>query len=456
LLAATPNHAADFGVSFTPITIGEIATDSYTSFGCSLVDYDGDGDPDVFVANMLANCLYRNDGGFQFTKVTTGPVVTDAADSDAGVWADFDNDGDLDLFVTNWEAPAADFFYRNDDASQFTRITEGSWVNDSKKGNGAAWADFNNDGQVDLFVANNIDGPSLWKNDGQGGVSEATGPWSAVSVGPQCCAWADYDNDGDPDLFVSCLLGTGLIDNLFFENQGGGIFLGILTGPHVNDGTRSAPVAWGDYDNDGDFDLFVGRGGGRAGVREPDLLYRNNGDRTFTPILEGPLVSDDAISAGAAWGDYDNDGHLDLFVSAQSGPDFLYHNERDGTFSQVLEGEIVNDPGHGGACSWADFDNNGFLDLYVCNNDIYAGNLAEPNFLYRNEGNSNAWMMVRLVGTSSNRAAIGAKIRVRSSIWGKEVWQLRQISGGDGLSQSDFRAHFGLGDATKVDLLRIE
>jgi hypothetical protein len=350
--------------------------------------------------------------------------------------------------VSNYASPAADAFYLNKGGGQFTRITEGAWVNDRSPGNPATWADYDNDGHVDLYVGNINTSAFLWKNDGQGGMTLVTGTVTST-LNSMDCSWADYDNDGDPDLFVSC----DAAPNLLFENQGDGTFLRVLTGPPVDVIAHSLAVAWGDYDNDGHFDLFVATG---YSSPEADLLYRNNGDRTFTRILNGSPVDDTVRSWGAAWGDYDNDGYLDLFVANQQGPNLLYHNERIGRFSQVFDGEVVSDAGHHGPGAWADFDNDGSLDLLVCHIDISGGGLPEPNSLYRNQGNSNAWIMVRLVGTVSNRAAIGAKVRVHATIWGKSVWQLRQISGGEGACQGDLRTHFGLGDATKVDTLRIE
>lgn len=442
---------------FTRITGGPQDTPAF-SLGCSLVDYDDDGDPDIFVAMYPNNCLYRNDGGFQFSAVTSGPIVTDQNDTVGGAWADFDNDGDLDMFVANWSSPAADVFYRNDGGGQFARVGNGPWVEDKVMGAGASWADFDNDGLVDIYVGT-VDGYSrLWRNNGLGGVSSATGAVTSVSYGHTGSAWADFDNDGDQDLFVACTLHNAGQKDLFFENQGDGTFDRIMTGPQVSVTRRTAPAAWGDFDNDGDFDLFVGAGCAQAPVPAsdlPDLLYRNNGDRTFTRILEGPVVNDTALSFGAAWGDYDNDGCLDLIVANQSDANLLYHNERDGTFSRVLEGELVTDLAHSQRCAWADFDNDGFLDLFVTACNGYA-NIPEPDLLYRNQGNSNKWLILRLVGTVSNRAAIGTKIRALSTVSGNPVWQLRQVSGGESWAQSDLRVHFGLGDATNVTTLRIE
>jgi ASPIC and UnbV/FG-GAP-like repeat len=128
----------------------------------------------------------------------------------------------------------------------------------------------------------------------------------------------------------------------------------------------------------------------------------------------------------------------------------LYHNEGNGAFSRVTSGSLVNDGGQSQACTWGDYDNDAFLDLFVANQS------NEPNFLYRNNGNSNAWIKVRCVGTVSNRSAIGAKVRLKAIIRGKRVEQLREMTGGDGRSGQTLIAHFGLGDATNIDTLRIK
>jgi hypothetical protein len=130
---------------------------------------------------------------------------------------------------------------------------------------------------------------------------------------------------------------------------------------------------------------------------------------------------------------------------------FLYHNNGDGTFTKITTGSPANESGHSWGCAWADYDNDGFLDLFAAQND------RRGNYLYRNNGNSNRWLTVKLIGTVSNRAAIGAKVRVKATIGGVSRWQLRQITGGSGwVGYNELRANFGLGDATNIDLVRIE
>jgi hypothetical protein len=301
----------------------------------------------------------------------------------------------------------------------------------------------------------------LYHNNGDGTMTRITaGPISNSGGNSTGCSWADYDGDGDLDLFVAnCIWGQFSPNEFQFRNDGNGTFTRITTGAPVNDGGYSGGIAWGDYDNDGDLDLFV-----TDGLGENNRLYRNDGLDGFVRLTVGASVNDGGSSIGAAWGDYDNDGYLDLFVANDLGENnFLYHNEGDGTLSKVTEGGVVNDGGRSWGCAWADFNNDGYLDLFVANGgaDFLPLPPAEPSFLYRNDakanGNANGWLLVRLVGTASNRSAIGAKIRVQASIRGKSMWQLREVSGGSGwCSQDDLRAHFGLGDAAQVDLLRIE
>ena len=155
----------------------------------------------------------------------------------------------------------------------------------------------------------------------------------------------------------------------------------------------------------------------------------------------------------AAWEDFDNDGNLDLFVSQNtgSGParkNLLYHNNGDGTFTSLTNSSLTSDSGYFAGLAWGDYDNDGFPDLFLA-----AG---QPSFLYHNEGNSSNWITFKLVGTVSNRSAIGAKVRVKATIQGKTYWQMRHVSNSDGLAGNSLNAHFGLGDATNADTMRIE
>jgi photosystem II stability/assembly factor-like uncharacterized protein len=433
--------------TFTQITSGDIVNNEGTSFGNSWGDYDNDGDLDLFVANGGNNFLYANNGDGIFTKITSGAIVNDGGNSRAGTWGDYDNDGDLDLFVANGADGDAEnnFLYRNNGNATFTKITQGAIVNDGGPSISAAWGDYDNDGDLDLFVANKAANNYLYQNNGGGTFTKITAGAVVNDVGISYgCSWVDYDDDGDLDLFV--VNGDG-DNNFLYRNNGNGTFAKITTSAIIfNEGGNPRGHSWGDYDNDGDLDLFVAN---CCGIN--NFLYANNGDGTFTKIIDRDVVNDGGNSHGSGWGDYDNDGDLDLFVAnASSRKNALYANNGDGAFTKITTGAIVNDNANTFACTWSDYDNDGDLDLFDANDN-------ENNILYRNNGNSNHWINVKCTGTVSNTSAIGAKVRVKTIIQGRAIWQLQEISAQTGWgSQNSLNVEFGLGDATVIDSLKIE
>ena len=434
--------------TFSQVTLGQIATDGGDSTGVSWSDYDGDGYLDLFVSNFGTprNFLYRNNGDETFTRVESAPLTTDIMNAEGCVWADFDNDGDLDLFVSVGLG-ANDVLYRNDGSGVFTRLTNTPPVQSGGNSRGCAWADYDQDGWVDLFVANEkLQKNFLFHNNGSNGFTRILTGAIAMDVGNSYgCCWGDYDNDGYPDLFVAYNGGRSYL----YHNRGNGTFLKVTNGVIVTNIANSASGAWGDYDNDGYLDLFV------ANLGQKNFLYHNNGDGTFSSITNSGIGQEASYSWGGAWEDYDNDGYLDLFV-ANGQPngtgvkDYLFRNAGDGTFIKVTRGSLVSDSAAGDGCAWGDYNNDGFVDLFVSNIN------GQNNFLYRNNGNSNHWLTVRCDGRVSNRAAIGARLELTAEINGKSVRQIREISGGSGYgSQNDLRAHFGVGQATNVSSLRI-
>jgi enediyne biosynthesis protein E4 len=188
-----------------------------------------------------------------------------------------------------------------------------------------------------------------------------------------------------------------------------------------------------------------------------NLLYRNAGNGTFTRITDGAIASDTGFFLSCTWVDYDNDGWLDLFVTADAssgGKNRLYHNEDGINFTKVTQGSLVNDVANHGGCTWGDYDNDGFLDVFVPNGTVYG---QQRNGLYHNNTNTNSWLKLKCVGTTSNRSAIGTKVRAKATIAGQERWQTRQIVGSEGwVSFNALDVVIGLGDAVNIDLLRIE
>lgn len=449
---------------FTKVTTGPIVSDLGYSAGGSWVDYNNDGLLDLFVFNGMDGVphypyLYRNNGDRTFTAITSGPPFNVLAESYSACWSDYDNDGYLDLLMSTG---TGSLLFRNNGDGTFDQITNNPALATFGV---ASWVDYNNDGLLDLFLPGlNNAYNSLYRNNGDGTFSSITNSTLATERGSFVgSAWADYDNDGNLDVFLIGQRVAGIPQlNRLYHNNGDGNFTRITSGSMVNDLVdRSASCAWGDYDNDGFLDLFVANRNGPN-----NFLYHNNGDGTFTRITNGIIVNDpansppgcDCGSYGCAWGDYDNDGFLDLFVTNEGPPDlvptvvnFLYHNNGDGTFTKFTTGKPVTEYSDSWGSAWGDYDNDGFLDLFASRGD------GRGNYLYHNIGNSNGWLTVKLIGTVSNRSAIGAQVRVKATVGGMSRWQLRQIAVGGVLHGHDeLWAHFGLGDATNIDVVRIE
>ncbi|MBI2925061.1 MAG: CRTAC1 family protein [Verrucomicrobia bacterium] len=423
--------------------------------GATWVDYDNDGFLDLFAGNRGdnpgdGNFLYRNNGNGTFTRITEGSVVTDRVRTVGGAWGDYDNDGFMDLFVGNYR-DEQDFLYQNNGNGTFTKITGGPLLTDFGSAGIGAWADYDRDGFLDLFVPRISGSGRLYHNNGNGNFPDFK-TFDANSTEPGAAAWADFDNDGDPDLLVTAL-GSG--KNTIFRNDGLSatktVFTKFNDGVISSEGGNSVSCAWGDYDNDGFLDLFIPNGTGhQASLQYTNFLYHNMGNGSFAKVSGSPVSDDRGDSYAASWADVDNDGDLDLFVANGSDQmSFFYLNNGDGTFTKVQEGAPLR-PGKVSCIAWGDYDNDGFLDLFLTQYD-YRGNL-----LFRNRTNGNHWLKLKLIGTVSNRSALGAKVRVKATIGGTTYWQMREINMNDGWSDVHLLAHFGLGQATNVETLRIE
>jgi enediyne biosynthesis protein E4 len=433
-------------------------TDIGTSRGGAWGDYDNDGFIDLFVPQSGASggsalqFLYHNNANGTFTRVTNGPIAAVVSTGWGAAWGDYDNDGFPDLFLGNINQQ--NYLFHNNGAGSFTEDPNPSFVSDIANSRSVTWVDYDNDGYVDLFRTTLNEPRRLYYNNHDGTFPPVTGPEFLTAPGTFLgVAWGDYNNDGRPDLFLPQGSEGDPQPSRLYRNDGGGSFTNVATG--VLAASRSSHgAAWGDYDNDGDLDLFVANGLQPAPEGRPNFLYRNNGDGTFTSLTSLPANDPEnqgGASLGCNWGDYDNDGWLDLFVVNRAGQNnFLYHNNGDGTFTKITNSIAANDGGNSAAAAWGDYDNDGFLDLFV-------GNVGEANFLYHNNTNDNHWLKFRLIGTRSNRAAIGAKVRVHATINGQSIWQMREVPGGDGqMGQNSLYLHVGLGNATTADLVRIE
>lgn len=436
---------------FQRVTEGAIVNDGGVSRGVAWGDYDADGFPDLFVTNTAnqSGFLYHNNRDGTFARVTDWAGAQLAASAEGAAWADYDNDGDLDLYITNRE-DSVNLLFRNNGDGSFVRVMDSALVADKGNSTGSCWADVDRDGDLDVFVARRDKQHNLlFSNNGDGTFRKIT-EGSIVNDGgdSRTCGWADADLDGDPDLFV----GNAHEQSFYYRNDGSWRFTRLTAGPFVTNKGYTYGTSWADYDNDGDFDLFV------AHVLEPNLLYSNDGKGTFQNALGVTLSNDTGASKGNAWGDYDNDGDLDLIVAngtpGRQNFDFLYRNDGSGAFNRISKGAIASDDYVSAGTAWADYDNDGDLDLFVAN--WGDGEKGENNLFYVNKGSAGGWVIIKTVGVRSNRFGVGTRVHVVANIRGKTITQTQQVSGQTGYgSQSDLRLHFGVGDAARVDSVEL-
>lgn len=437
------------GSVFTP-TQNNLGITSPVGFaGFAWGDYDGDGDLDLFVPRGdQPSVLYRNDGGTQFVDVSATGVLADGTGNHANgaIWGDFDGDGDLDLVFADDGLK----LYRND-GSLFTDVSAESQLINIDPGQQllqAAAGDYDKDGDMDVVSAG-ATGMALpmriLRNDNGKftDVANAVVSPSVPSLESWNPTWVDIDNDGDLDLWMPTIRATSQGCKLLL-NQGGTFVVADsnITGIKARSAIAST---WGDFDNDGDMDLFlIPYTGDNDGVAK---FYKNNGNGTFTDIAHS-LGLDVSFndSRGVCWGDYDNDGDQDLLMGRMFNPQRLYRND-GGTFVEV---GIETGAGIVGRSSrsvtFVDYDTDGSLDLFC------AGS-SQPNWLLHNGGNSNHWIGIKPRGTTSNTAGIGARIRVVAG----SLKQSRDVqAGAGGITNGYLWPHFGLGSATRVDSVIVQ
>ncbi|HEX6804127.1 MAG TPA: CRTAC1 family protein [Terriglobales bacterium] len=466
--------------------------------GVCVADFDGDGWPDIYFVNgrdlynrgiSVRNALYRNNRDGTFTDVTDHAGVPGTGYGLGCVWGDYDNDGFPDLFVTQY---GRNVLYHNNGDGTFTDVTDKAGVGGLESGafhSGATFFDYDRDGYLDLYVGSYValdpEGPrycnigtvksscppsaykgsanALYHNNGDGTFTNVTRAMNMyqpngknLSVGA-----ADYDGDGWPDLFVA----NDGVEAYLYHNQQGKRFeeIGVPSGMAYSAGGRlmaAMCISLGDYDNDGWQDLYISDFQGSS-----DHVWHNDGKGNFDEVSEALGVTaptQHVLSFGGGFFDYDNDGWLDLFIAnghvypeiEQASPgtrykqvNSLFHNEAGQRFREAgaETGVATQTPHAARGVAFADFDNDGFVDVLVANN-------GDPPLLLRNSGNGNHFINFKLAGTKSNRDAMGARIRMVSG----GTSQIREISGGGSyLSQSDLRVNFGLGKATSAQTVEI-
>jgi hypothetical protein len=422
-LVPTVSRADVYFQELTDLTNGDLG-DAGDGRCAAWIDFDGDGDLDLHVVNYgQPDLLLRNEGGDLFVNVATDSLA-DAGNGTAAAWADYDNDGDLDVYLSRDLQPNK--LLRNDGGGAFTDVPL-SMADDDGPGRGVAWGDYDRDGLIDIFLANDGTFDALFQNFGPLGDDWLFLRMGGIGVedGSSCPTWCDYNGDGLPDLYLT----RRLQENILYMNSGTMGFFSVLGGTVVADPGDGRGVTWGDQDGDGIMDLYLVNAGG------VDRLLR--GDGTSFQAVTGAELGDTGDGRCVGWADQDNDGDLDLFVGRGLHRDFILLNE-DGAFARV----VMENAGESQSLTWGDYDGDGDLDLYLVRNGA--------NRLYRNDQqHGNHWLEVDLMGTTSNRAAIGARLRL---VAGGRV-QVRRIAAGGNPGQDALTAHFGLGGAASVDSL---
>lgn len=454
-----------FGVSaqnFIKMDLGDLTSTSSASRSANFLDVNDDGWDDIFISNGKSggqnNMLYINNGDGSFTTVTTDDIVNDGGSSDAASFADVDNDGDLDMMVVTWHGQI-NSFYRNLGDGSFDYEPDAAMGNTLTYSEAAAWGDANGDGCVDLCITNSgltaegrinfyyenkCDG--LFEKINNQHPSDNLARRSSRSVD-----WIDLDDDGDLDLFIT---NEYAAKNYLYINDGTGQFTENTTSQIVSVARSSAGSSWSDVDNDGDFDLFIANYRASSGDNQNNELYLNEGNLVFTPVTTGDIVNDGGCSFTSTFGDYDNDGDEDLFIGNAYCPpnhNFVYENT-GGVFERKTSSILEEETGYTFGAAWGDYNQDGFIDL-ICANTFSEN---ETNDFYENQPNGNSWYKIRLVGATLNKSAIGSIVKVKATIDGNPRWQMRRINSNSGYcSQNSYTQHFGLKDATMIDSLVI-
>ncbi len=432
--------------TFTDVTDKAGVGDKGWGMGCAFGDYDNDGNPDLYITNYGTNVLYNNNGDGSFSDVTVKAGVGDEGWGTSLAWGDYDNDGDLDIYGANY-IEFDKTMNPGEPNSAFKR--EQSLLMDSKLF----------EGQRNVLYSNNGDGSFTDVTD-EAGVGNSPGKSMGV-------LFSDFNDDGHPDIYIT----NDKSRNVLYVNSGKGTFTDVGGSYGVDSPLSGMGVTVGDYDNDGDMDIFS-----TYTQKETNILYKNrvvsyaNGKRgrpsshfvnTTVKAGMGEEVGVGYFGWGTEFLDYDNDGYVDIFIANGHGmPDFdnprstigqrnqLFRNSGDGTFL-----EVYGNTGYGlrlknssRGVAKGDFDNDGDIDILVTNNNGYA------TLLKNDAGNVNNWLNIKLVGTKSNRDAIGARVRVTAG----QMCQTRELRCGSGyLSQSDIRLCFGLGGNSKAGMVEI-
>ncbi len=445
-------------------------------------DYDRDGSLDLFVTGAGTSvAVYKNVGG-RFQEVTARTGLAGVRWGKSLNLVDYDNDGYLDLYIARdgWGGALPNSLYRNQGDGTFQDVSTEAGVADPGSGFVSLWGDLDNDGFLDLVVANGIlrDGSTtqMYRNNGDGtfrNVTAEAGLIEPPDYGAIGIALGDYDRDGDLDLFIN---GYRSAPNRLYRNDGNFTFTEVARRAGVEQPAHSGYVCFFvDYNNDGypdllttslaDFGLVLEGLTDTFSVRAPEeipvdapRLFRNNRDGTFTDVtFEAGLVYPMGVM-GAGVADLDNNGYVDFYFGTgdprmwRLEPNRLFRNNGDGTFSDLTMYAEVGHLGKGHGVTFVDHNGNGALDIHAHVGGAYSGDAWRNAFYENRRGNRNNWLQVDLIGTQSNRYAVGAAVILK--VGGMILH--REVKGSEGFgSTNPYRQHFGLGTPSRIDLLEV-
>jgi hypothetical protein len=468
-----PNIAAEAGLQ---------ARGDQWAGACIVDDFTGDGRLDVVTTNLDPDAgatLFVNRGDGTFDPRSEGTGLEDQVGAANASHADIDNDGDLDLLLLRggWERPKRMSLLRNGGDGTFVDVTERAGMTTPIASQSAAWADYNNDGLVDVYVCGESnpqrpemnDRGRLYRNDGDGTFTDvATYAGVFNDRWAKGAAWGDYDNDGSIDLYVS---NCGQ-PNRLYRNDGDGTFTDVAESLGVTEPLNSFSCWFWDYDNDGRLDLLVLSFGaslsdvvrsalGRETTGERPRLFHNEGPAGFRDVTKEAGLDRVMVAMGSNFGDLDNDGYLDFYAGTGRPeyryvvPNLLFKNVDGLRFEDVTTASGTGHLQKGHGVAFADWDRDGDVDLFVGAGGATPGDQAH-NLLFQNPGHGHHWLTLKLVGTKANRSGLGARVRVDStSPGGASVARHRVVGGTSSYGGNPTIGTIGLGPAKRVATLEV-
>lgn len=439
-IVSNPTFAQDYGFTKLGSAAGmQLQTDAR---GVALADYDNDGLLDVFIAKSGGpNRLFRNLGELKFQDVAQSAGVAAVGDNRVGAWADYDNDGFVDLFAGGMRAY---YLYRNRGDGTFEEVSNKLGIKASTNICAAMWSDVENNGRLDLYTANLNAENTFFLHLSDGTFRNDISPAGLLDPDEPSMggAFGDYDNDGDRDLY---LVHDARKRFRLYRNAGYGSFSNVANEARVDYAGQGMGTTFADFDNDGWLDIYVTN-------LDTNAIFFNNGNGTFTNTTMFSGVGDRGMGWGIVAFDYDNDMWQDIYVVNGSGfpplflDNVLYRNLGNRTFEIVTNQAGVSSKLDGWCGAAGDLNNDGYQDMVITN---WTGECLQT---FINKGGANHYLKIKLTGAQCNRYAIGGRVKVIAN----GVQQIRELSGGAGyMSQDSPILHFGMAQATKADVIEI-